>query len=119
MSIAKKYNKMNPFTFQTPKDFEYVSLETLFSKNGAKTVYPVKALYINKKSQYGDAPVAITDTCMVNLPAHLLDTVNEMFEDEELISGVNNDLFGFIIYSYYPRNNNKKCYSVTWVDIEK
>lgn len=119
MSIASKYNKGRNFTFQTPETFEYKSLEELFKSQGAKAVYAVKALYINSKSVYGDSPVAVTDTCIVNLPSHLLDVVSEMITDTELVEAVNNGRFGFSIYSYNSKNTNKTCYSVTWVDIEK
>lgn len=119
MSIANKYNKGSGFNFKVPETFEYVSPEELYKANGENHVYLVKALYINRKSQYGDAPVIVTDECMVNAPSHLLDTVNDMLQDEELIEAVNNDLFGFKIYQYNTNKAKGTYYSVKWVDIER
>lgn len=117
MSIAGKYNKVNKFTFQVPDDFKYKSLADLFNDNGEKHVYPVKAIYINKKSRYGDAPVIATDECLVNVPSHMLDTVKEMLEDEELVNAVNDDKFGFTIYPYNTGRAKGTFYSITWVDM--
>lgn len=88
-------------------------------KNGENHVYTVKALYINKKSQYGDAPVIATDECLVNAPSHLLDTVNEMILDEEVHEAANNGALGFTIYSYSTDKRKGTFYSIKWVDIEK
>ena len=68
MGIASKYNKGNGFNFRVPESFGYKTLDELYKKNGENHVYTVKALYINKKSQYGDAPVIATDECLVNAP---------------------------------------------------
>lgn len=117
MSIANKYNKTKVFTFTIPSEYQYRTLSELFEKNGKNKVYPVKALYINKKSKFGDAPIVATDECLVNLPSHLLDTVKEMMNDEELVDAVNENKFGFTIYTYENKNTKEICCSVNWVDM--
>lgn len=119
MSIASKYNKGAGFNFKVPEDFTYDSPEELYTKNGEKQVYNVKAIYINHKSQYGDAPVIVTDSCMVNAPQHLNETVNEMLQDSEVIEAVNNGLLGFTIYPYSTTKAKGTYYSIKWVDIER
>ena len=100
MSIASKYNKVNVFTFQIPKDFEYRSLVDLFNNNGKEHVYKVRAVY----------------DCLVNLPQHLTDVAREIMRDEETVNAINNGKFGFTIYPYETNNRKELCYSVNWVD---
>ena len=103
MSYATKFNKGSKFTFKTADDPQYVSLEVLYNKNPDQ-IHDVKALYINTKSRFGDAPcVAIDPVIIVNLPNHLLDTVKERIEEfkehnnlttdphDELICNTNSD----------------------------
>lgn len=117
MGIANKYNKTKMFNFSIPQEYKYISLSELFQKNGKDKVYPVLAMYINKKSRYGDAPIVATDEFLVNLPSYLLDTVKDMMKDEELVDAVNESKFGFTIYQYANKNTGELCFSVNWVDM--
>ena len=116
MSYATKFNKSeNKFTFKQGDNVNYLSLEDLFNM-GEDKIYPVKALYINKKSIFGDAPcVVINEDTTVNLPKHLTDVVIEMINDEECINAINNDEVKFSIYKYYETTYKKECYSVSWL----
>lgn len=118
MSVTSKYNKGSVFNFSIPKDFEYESLADLFNNNGKEMVYKVNALYINKKSKFGDSPIVATDNELVNLPKHMVDTVSDMMKDDELIEAVNKGKVGFTIYPYETKNTTGVCYSVSWVDID-
>lgn len=117
MSIASKYNKTNLFNFEIPKEFEYKSLADLFNNNGKDFVYTVKAVYINKKSRFGESPVVATENCLVNLPKHLTDVAVEIMRDSETVDAINEGKFGFKIYTYETKNRSELCYSVNWVDI--
>ena len=115
MSYATKFNKGNKFTFKPVDDAQYVSLEDLYNKN-PEQIHDVKALYINTKSKFGDAPcVAIDPVIIVNLPKHLLETVKEMINDEECVDAINNNEVKFKIYSYKGSTFNKTCYGVKWL----
>lgn len=117
MSYAAKFNKGkgNKFNFKLDDVAGYISLENLFNKNPEK-IYDVKALYINTKSRFGDAPcVAIDPVTIVNLPKHLLETVKEMINDDECVDAINNNEVKFKIYSYYDETFNITCYSVEWL----
>ena len=117
MSYATKFNKnkSNKFTFKPADDPQYVSLEVLYNKN-PEQVHDVRALYINTKSRFGDAPcVAIDPVIIVNLPKHLLETVKEMINDEECVTAINNNEVKFKIYSYNDKTFNKTCYGVEWL----
>ena len=115
MSYATKFNRGNKFTFKPVDDAQYVSLEDLYNKN-PEQIHDVKALYINTKSKFGDAPcVAIDPVIIVNLPKHLLETVKEMINDDECVDAINNNEVKFKIYSYKDKNFNKTCYGVEWL----
>ena len=111
-NIVGKYNKGNRFEFQTPSHFEYISLKELYWDKGKDYQHRLNALYINTKSRYGDSPVAVTDTNIVNLPKHLTDTVKQMMNDSEFVKAVNAQLVGFTIYQY--EGTNGYGYSVNW-----
>ena len=113
--FASKYNKGLGFTRKAVENAIYTNLKELVSKYGEKKTYVIQALYINTKGKYGDSPVALVNGNFVNLPAHLTDTVKEMLKDEELVSAINEDMFGFTIYPY--EKDGKQGYSVNWVDI--
>lgn len=116
MSIANKYNKGNKFTFKNTEGYEYKSLKDLYTENSNRT-YKCLGMYLNTKGLYGVSPVLITDSCYVNCPQHLTQTVQQMLLDAELIDAVNNGKFGFTIYSYENEKYNKTDYSVNWVDL--
>lgn len=109
--IAEKYNKGARFEYKMPENAPYKNLSQ-FSEDVPITC---RGLYINHKSKFGDAPVAMVDGAYVNLPQHLTDTVKDMLHDAEVIDAINAGKVGFKVYSY--ENNGKTCYSVNWVDL--
>lgn len=117
MSFASKRNKdVKKFDIDT-EGFEYYNLDDLYEENGEDYQYILKGFYINKKSKYGDAPVAITLDYFVNLPQHMLDTVKEICADADDVADINNDKVGFKIYSYEDEKHKKTCYSIRFEDI--
>lgn len=118
MSFASKFNKdVKKFEFDT-EGLDYVSLNDLFENNGADEVYTLRGFYINKKSKFGDAPVGMTDGCLVNLPSHMLDVVEKIMADDEAVADINAGKVGFTIYSYMDEKHNKICYSIKFVDLK-
>lgn len=115
MSILDKYNKKPLFHYDNEKVRAYINLQGLVNQYGIKKVYTVHALFINKKSRFGDSPIIVTDDYMVNAPRHLLDVVREMLNDKEVIDLINNRRVGFTVYGYTGRNG--KGYSVEWVEL--
>lgn len=117
MNMMNRFNSNRRFTFEATDDMPYMSLAELYAKHGANAIYPLRALYINTKSKFGNAPVAITDTCFVNLPKHLLATVENMINDREVVQYINDGNAAFVITQYVPRNYpDKVAYSVEWID---
>ena len=118
MSITRFNKKYVHFTFKPSEDFKYYSLKELYEKYGKDAVYRVNALYINDTGYYGKTPLAVGDKFYINLPSHLVDTVEEIRADEDLVNDINNGKVGFKIYEYYSKRYNKKGYSVHWVELD-
>lgn len=118
MSIAAKFNRSNPFTYEVPENLPYTSLKDLYAFGGKDKSYKVHALFINTKGKFDDAPVAVLDDCIANFPAHTLDVVKEICADEEAVSAINAGKFGFTIKEYSTKNSKDPCYSPTWIDLE-
>lgn len=117
MSFANRFNKGKKFDFNT-EGLEYVSLADLYNANGEDAKYLLKAIFINKKSIYGESPVFATDKCLVNIPTHLLDTVKEILSDNDAIASINNDAVGFTIYPYKAEKFNIDTFGIKFVDLK-
>lgn len=118
MSLADKYNHTAPtFTHQLPDNAPFKSLKELYNGEKGENKYIVRGLYINTKGKFGEAPVAISEDFSINLPSYLCDTVREMLLDKELVEAINAGKFGLEVYEYTPKDYNKTCYSVNWVDL--
>ena len=64
---------------------EYKSLRGLFEEQG-DLICPIRSIYINTKSKFGDAPVIVSDGFNINLPKHMTATVTEMISDPEAMA---------------------------------
>ena len=114
-SFAKRFNKEKIFNIDCT-DFPYYSLEDIYQNDDK--VYPVRGIYLNKKSLYGPAYVLATDGFYVNLPDHLNDDCADILKDKVAIADINRKVVGFKIYKYIQKKYNKECYSITWVDVD-
>ena len=115
--LLNKANGNKKFNFTQFEDAEYTSLKELYKENGGEKVYTLKALYINTKGMYGDSPVALINGYNVNLPNHLLDTINLFIDSADMVDAINNNEVGFTIYKYTDNKYGKECYSVSWVEL--
>lgn len=116
MSVLAKYqeNNLPRFEFDNNKVREFVNLEKLDSLFPKQT-FTIHAMFINKKSRYGDSPVLVLDDFTVNLPQHLTETVKAMIQDFELVAAVNQRRIGFTIYTYQGAHGIG--YSINWVEL--
>jgi hypothetical protein len=118
MSFAERYNKGNKIFDIDITDFKFIKLEDVLSQFGKNTI-KVDGLYINNKSDYGSHPVAINkdDGLLIDLPAYMTDTVNEILKDGESISLIKKGLVGLRAQKYTSKKFNKTCYGAEWVDL--
>lgn len=119
MGLMDKFNK-GGVTFDIDiKGFEFTNLESLSAKSQKGEVFKIDGLYINKKSSFGDHPVAIMvkEELLVDLPAHLNEDVKEILSDPEIVSAIKEGHVGFTIHEYYQERFKRNCYGITWEDI--
>ncbi len=116
-SFASAFNKFGKFEYDTT-NFEYKSLKDLYTEYGKEQVYPVTSCHVNTKSKFGDSPVISTLDCHVNLPAHMLQTINDILASSDAIQAINDGCVGFSIYEYVSSTYNRTCYSIRFVDID-
>ena len=78
---------------------EYKTLEGLYLEK-PDFKHPVRSIYINTKSKFGDAPVVVSDGYNINLPKHMAATVSEMIEDPEAMALIRAGKVAISIYTY-------------------
>ena len=111
-----KFNKEKIFDIDT-SDFDYVSLEDLYNRDGEGAVYRIRGLYIGTKSNFDpETPILATDNEYVNIPVHQLDEIKAMLADKQTIKAINDGDCAFVIETYHQKRFNKDCYAAKWVD---
>ena len=117
MSVLNKYNSnVNRFDFEQEKNVPYKKLSDLFNDNIKQL--KIHSLFINTKGKFGDSPVATADGFNINLPNHLLDTVKEMIEDDDVIALANQGNLGIEIYQYETKKWGTN-YSSNFIDFNE
>ena len=119
MSFATRHNKGNKFDIDT-EGFKYFSLKELFDEFGEDYIHGLQGIYINRKSEYGDAPVAILTDRFANLPSHLLEECQEILNSDEDVAEIKAGKVGFSIYPYQKEDRKGKMqtyYSIRWEDM--
>lgn len=120
MSFAEKHNKTRIFDIET-EGLEYVKPEDAFNKYGRDAVYRLDALFINRKGNYDDAPVAVVTTnneqFMLNMPAHMTEEVEKILADSTDINDIKSGKVGIKLRPYHQRKFNRDCFGQEFVDI--
>ena len=116
MGLMDKYNKGDVVFDIDIKNFKFKTLEELY--NAGDTVKWIDGIYINKRSNFGDHPVAIIikDEMLVDLPAHLTEDVKAILQDNEVIEGIKAGKVGIQIEQYEQKKYKKTCYGIKWVE---
>ena len=118
MGFAEKYNKFNTTFDIVIKDFEFMKGYDFIEKIEEK-IKKIDGLYINKKGNYKDHPVAIIadEKILLDLPSHMTDTVNEVLQDSESIDLIKKGLVGLKAHEYVDKTYNKRCVGYEWCDL--
>lgn len=120
MSFAEKHNKTRIFDIET-EGLEYLKPEEAFNKYGKDAVYRLDALFINRKGNYGDTPVAVVttnnDQFMLNMPAHMTEEVEKILADSADIKSIKSGKVGIKLRPYHQRKFNRDCLGQEFVDI--
>ena len=116
MSFANKHNKGSKFNFDT-SNLPYMERRLAFEQYGDNAV-KVTAIYINKKSKFGDAPVVATETELINLPTYMLDECKEIIADQDDVDAINAGKVGIVFEEFEDKTFHKKCIGARWVDLD-
>lgn len=112
MSFASKFNKGSKFDVSTD-GMEYVKLKDI-----GDSVLPLRAIYVNHKSIYGeDEAVFVSDTCCVNIPAHQMNVVNEILEDDNAIADIKAGKVGFKARCFESKKFKTTGWAPEFVDL--
>ena len=110
-SFASKFNKTT-FGIDTT-NFAYIKLVDMYNsaENGGKDViHPINGMYVHKSQLIDEKAQRL-----VNLPAHMAETVREILQDSEAVDAIKDGKVGYTIYEY--ESHGKKCYSISFVDL--
>ena len=118
MGFAEKYNKFNTIFGIYIKDFAFMDGHDFIAKYGDNVV-KIDGLFINKKSNYDDHPVAIIadEKILLDLPSHMTDVVNEVLQDSESIDLIKKGLVGLKAHEYVENRYHKRCIGYEWCDL--
>lgn len=120
MFVFSDVNKgTSKFDFQIPENTEFCKLAEL---QAVSVPIVVRGFYINKKGKYADHPVAIAtygeNVKLVDLPAHMTDTIKNLMADDDAVSEINAGHCGLKLTSYISRKYNCQCYGADFYNIE-
>lgn len=118
MGFAEKYNKVNTIFYIDIKDFAFMDGYDFIAKYGDNVV-KIDGLYINKKGNYNDHPVAIIESekVLLDLPSHMTKVVNDILNDAESINLIKNGCVGLKAHEYNDKKYNKRCIGFEWCDL--
>ena len=113
-SFANRFNTVS-FNIDTT-DFTFARLGDLYKENGAKTIYPLNAIFITQ-GKFGANPIFVVAEAqaLVSMPTHLTGTCREILADPEAVQTIQEGRVGFQIYEY--ESHGRPCYSITFVDM--
>ena len=119
MGLMDKYNKGGVVFDVDIKGFTFTSLEELYKRDNGMTIFGIDGLYINKKSAFGEHPVAIVavEQLLVDLPSHMTEDVKLILQDPEVIEAIKAGKVGFSVETYEQKQFKKVCYGIKWEDI--
>lgn len=119
MGLMDKYNKGGVVFDVDIKGFTFTSLEELYKRDNGKTIFGIDGLYINKKSAFGEHPVAIVavEQLLVDLPSHLTEDVKLILQDPEVVEAIKAGKVGFSVETYEQKQFKKVCYGIKWEDV--
>lgn len=112
----ESFNKGNKFNINTT-GFEFIKLSELEKDESYKGVYPIKGMF-TMTSKFGKQGIFITDKTFVNVPNHMIETIETILSSQELIDKINKGIVFFKLYKYMSKNYNKECYGIEFKENE-
>lgn len=120
MGMFDRLNKGSRWVTRIPEDVTYTKLSTC--KPGI--TFKLFGLYFNTKGKFENHYNALVREAdetkpltILNLPAYMNESVEELLSDDNMIQAVNDGRCGLRTEEYLDRNQKKQI-AVSWVDIE-
>lgn len=118
MIKALAYNKGTHFTnVKFDGSLAFLKIDDVY-KQSPDSVYVLNGLFINTKSKYGARPYLATPDFFMDLPSHMLETVEAMIADPDVVGEINGGKVGFQIRTYQSKQFNRECYSIVFVELK-
>lgn len=115
MSFASRHNRGNRWDIKTD-NFEYKKITEVVAADGEDVPYKVFGVLYNPTGKYGESVVVILESCFVNLPKHMVETVKEILASSEDVEDIKAGKVGIEFYSYQG-SDGKTYYSANWIDL--
>ena len=94
--LMSRFNNTNVFGIDTT-NYKYVDLKEMFDTD-PDARHKVLGFFVNTKGKFGPEPNAIIDNkLIVNLSRHLLETVNELLDDNKYIEYIKQGHVAFTV----------------------
>lgn len=95
------------------KNFHFKKIKDFFDEGITKV--EIKGFFITKSKNFGLQPCAILKDCLLNLPTHKLDTVQEIMQNPDMVQGVKNGDC-WVEFTQFQSKYKKICYSFNFID---
>lgn len=113
--LMQQFNRQSEFNIDT-STFRWVRSRDLFEAD-PEAKHKVLGLFVSKGGKFGPEPVAIVEGALVNLPHHLVDSIQQMLANDDVVQYIKAGHVAFKIYKYYSSRYNTDGYSIEWLDI--
>lgn len=117
------FTRFDSSNLPADKKDKYRSLEQLYKKDGAGTIYEILAVYVGGETEfYKENPMVAIPmddyNRYVNIPQHQLDEIKAIIDSRAAVSAINNGFAGFSIETYTKKIGNKEkvFYKAVWCD---
>lgn len=109
-----KFNKTNRIDWGVSSEkLPYKKLGEVFNE-GVKLV-KIRGFYL-LNGRFGKQANAITDSCILNVPKHMVETIEGILNDSEAVKAIKNGECWITIRKYHSTTYNKDCYSFDFVE---
>lgn len=116
--LLAQFNKGSKYDFNT-KDLEFKKIKEIYISGGLN-IYPTFGLIKNTKNELGLSYALISKDMLINVPSHMNDTLNAMYDNEQITQAFNNgDIYVQFVKTEYNNAFGKgDTYFVNFLTLE-
>lgn len=87
------------------------------SEMALDTVFPIHGVFTTPDNGYGVGGVVILDDCLLNAPAHDVDTIKAILADDETVEEIKAGKCGVKVTTYTSKKFKRTGYGLEFVEI--